>query len=137
MPAPVLVDSGAWIGFFSRRDEHHAEADRLVRRALQRKVPLLTTSLIVAEVHRLILHRVGVRAAAAVLDRIDGSPAVEIVFPDGAHHEAARRWLARLGDQSISYTDAVSFAVMEQRRCAAVLGFDRDFTVAGFVRWAG
>ncbi len=48
---------------------------------------------------------------------------------------AARRWLARLPDQRITYTDAVSFAVMEQAKLRAVLGFDHDCLVAGFEFW--
>jgi predicted nucleic acid-binding protein len=38
-------------------------------------------------------------------------------------------------DQRITYTDAVSFAVMKSRKCDAVLGFDHDFIVAGFRFW--
>jgi predicted nucleic acid-binding protein len=34
-------------------------------------------------------------------------------------------------------TDAVSFAVMEATTCRHVLGFDRDFAVAGFTLWHG
>ena len=52
-PARLFVDSGAWIAIRSVRDQHHAEADRLFRDALARRIPLLTTNLIVAEIHRL------------------------------------------------------------------------------------
>jgi predicted nucleic acid-binding protein len=103
-----------------------------VRAALAAGTALLTTSLIVAEVQRFVLFRAGVQPAALILDRIDASPSVTVVFPDAEHHAAARRWLARLGDQRITYTDAVSFAVMQSHRCAAALSFDRDFVTAGF-----
>ena len=43
--------------------------------------------------------------------------------------------MARLGDRRISYTDAVSFAMMTAARCRTVLGFDHDFLVAGFRFW--
>ena len=45
---PILVDSGAWIALRSQRDQHHAEADRLFRNALQRGIRLLTTNLVLA-----------------------------------------------------------------------------------------
>ena len=57
------------------------------------------------------------------------------MYPGAEHDAAARRWLARLADQRITYTDAVSFAVMASHRCAAALSFDRDFTIAGFPIW--
>jgi predicted nucleic acid-binding protein len=128
----VLVDSGGWIALLRSRDQHHAEADRAFRRAVAQRSELVTTDLIVAEVHRFLLFHVGIRAAAAFLDRLDASPSLTVKFADAALHAAARGWLRKLADQNVTYTDAVSFAVMEVLPCHAVLGFDRDFLVAGF-----
>jgi predicted nucleic acid-binding protein len=50
-------------------------------------------------------------------------------------HRRAREWLAKLDDQVITYTDAVSFAVMTARRCRFALSFDSDFVIAGFELW--
>ena len=66
------------------------------------------------------------------LDRIDLSPSVTVHFAAAEHHAAARRWLERLAPHPITYTDAVSFAVMEGLRCRHALAFDHDFTAAGF-----
>jgi predicted nucleic acid-binding protein len=96
---------------------------------------LFTTNLVVAEVHRLLLFRAGPRVASAVLERIDGSDLVAVDFATAAHHAAARGWLSRLGDQTITYTDAVSFAVMQSRRCRTAFGFDHHFVSAGFTLW--
>ncbi len=137
MPASLFVDSGAWLAFFSARDGRHAQADRLIREALRRKVPLLTTDLVVAEVHRLLLHRAGIRPALAALEVIDQSPSVSVQFVTAAIHGEARAWLARLDDQVISYADAASFAVMKARRCKVALSFDHDFVVAGYSLWDG
>jgi uncharacterized protein len=128
----VFVDSSAWIAFLSARDQNHDEADLIFRAVIGRRDQLLTTNLVIAEVHRLILHRVGIRAAATALTRVSSSQRVRILYPSAAHDVAARRWLERLSDQVITYTDATSFAVMEAERCAQVATFDRDFTIAGF-----
>ena len=131
----AFVDSSAWFAAASASDGRHAEAERMLRAAVARRVQLLTTNLVVAEVHRLMLFRTGPRPAAAFLDRIDAAPLVSIVYPAAAHHEAARKWLAKLADQPISYTDAVSFAVMESTRCRDAMAFDRHFALAGFSIW--
>ena len=131
----VLVDSGAWIALVRLGDQCHSEADRLFRRAAVLRIPLVTTNLIIAEVHRFILFHVGVRAAALLLERIDASQLLTTEFATAAHHASARRWIERLSDQVISYTDAVSFAVMEATRCTAAMSFDRDFVTAGFRLW--
>ncbi len=136
-PGRLLVDSGAWIALRSQRDQHHAEADRLFRTALERRIRLLTTNLILAEVHRLTLFRAGVQATVRALDRIDASRSVTIHFATAEDHAAARRWLERLAPHPVTYTDAVSFAVMEAAGCRHVLGFDQDFAAAGFTLWRG
>lgn len=128
----VFVDTSAWIAFLSARDQNHDQADLIFRTIIGRREQLLTTNLVVAEVHRLILHRVGIRAAATALTRVSSSRRVRVVYPAAAHDAAARLWLGRLSDQVITYTDATSFAVMEAERCAQVATFDRDFTIAGF-----
>lgn len=136
-PARLFVDSGAWLAFFSARDNRHADADRLIREAFRRKIPLFTSSLVLAEVHRLLLFRAGIAAAAAALERIDASRGVTVKFADATIHREARAWIARLGDQVISYTDASSFALMKANRCQVALSFDRDFVVAGYPLWQG
>jgi uncharacterized protein len=45
---------------------------------------------------------------------------------------AERDWLARYQDQDFSLADAVSFAVMRERRIKDVLSLDRHFAIAGF-----
>lgn len=137
VPVRLFVDSGAWIALRSRRDQHHAEADRLFREALQRRIALLTTNLVIAEAHRLTLFRAGLQPALLALERIDASKSVTMYFPTADDHAAARRWLSRMAPRPITYTDAVSFAVMEATACTHALGFDQDFAAAGFTLWRG
>jgi predicted nucleic acid-binding protein len=47
-------------------------------------------------------------------------------------HAEGRRWLERLAPRPISYTDAVSFAVMAAAKCKQILGFDE-----GVELWRG
>lgn len=133
--ARLFVDSGAWIALRSRRDQHHAAADRAFRAAIEQRVPLVTTNLVVAEIHRLTLFRAGRDPALRALERIDASPSVTVHFATSDDHIAGRRWLERLAPRPVTYTDAVSFAVMEARKCTHVLGFDEDFAAAGFELW--
>lgn len=132
----LFVDSGAWIALRSLRDQHHVAADRAFRAAIERKIPLVTTNLIVAEIYRLVLFRAGREPALRALDRIDASPSVTIHFAGADDHVGARRWLERVAPRPVTYTDAVSFAVMEATHCTHVLGFDHDFAAAGFDLWA-
>ena len=108
-----------------------------MREAIAQSVPLVTTNLVLAEVHRLLLFRAGARPAMAALTRIEESERVTIEFATALHHRRAREWLDTLATQTITYTDAASFAVMEASRCTEALTFDHDFLIAGFSRWSG
>lgn len=109
----------------------------MFRAATARKIRMVTTNLVLAEVHRLLLHRAGIQPAASALDRFEASPLLTIVFAGAELHRAARAWMARMADQPVSYTDAVSFAVMDASRCSAAMSFDHDFMLAGFTLWFG
>src|SRR5262249_61411007 len=69
-PARLFVDSGGWIALRSRRDQYHAEADRLFREALQFRIPLVTTHLVIAEAHRLTLFPARLQPARPALQPI-------------------------------------------------------------------
>jgi uncharacterized protein len=131
----VFVDSGAWIALASARDQYHGEAVELFRKVVSRRQPLLTTNLVIAEVHRFVLQKVGIRAALLTIGKIESSAFTVIDFVGRDDHRKAVSWLENLPDQPITYTDAVSFVVMETRRCRGFIGFDHHFTVAGFRRW--
>ena len=75
--------------------------------------------------------------ALRALERIDASESVTIHFPTSDDHAAARRWIERMAPRPVTYTDAVSFAVMEALACRHVIGFDQDFPAAGFTLWNG
>lgn len=128
----IFVDSSAWIALFSQRDQHHEEADRAFRTIVASGKRILTTNLILAEIHRLLLHRAGVQAAAAALQKIETSRLVEIIFSDHSSHKSAKEWLDQLREHSISYADAVSFSVMKMAGCREALSYDHHFNIAGF-----
>jgi predicted nucleic acid-binding protein len=131
----AFVDSSAWIAFFSASDGEHSNAHAAFARATKERRLLLTSSLVVAEVHRLILYRADIRTARAVLGRMTSSRDVKIEDPAPALHASALAFLDRLADQPITYADAMSFAIMKAARCTIALTFDRHFTMAGFTMW--
>jgi predicted nucleic acid-binding protein len=131
----LFVDSGAWIALRSRRDMHHSAADAAFREAIARRIPLVTTDLVIAELHRLTLYRAGYEAALRALERIDASSSVTIHFTTVDDHVAARAWIEQLAPRPVTYADAVSFAVIGATKCTHYLGFDDDFAAAGFARW--
>lgn len=126
------MDTSGFVALVSAGDRNHRSADAIIRQAVAARATLLTTNLIVAETHRLLLFRAGIRAARAAVERILASSNVELLVASKSDHDQALVWLDKLSDQRITYTDASSFAVMDRLGCRRVVSFDHDFLIAGF-----
>lgn len=85
---------------------------------------LTATNLVIAELQRLILHWAGVTTALQALDRIESSTRVSIICAIETHHASAEAWLAQSFEYQMTYTDAVSFAVMKGSHCAGFMSLD-------------
>ena len=131
------MDSSFWYVLVIRKRgaaelERHEAAGTLLRRLIRDRTRLVTTDLVVAETHQLLLAR-GRRDTALAFLRGFPSPNTEVVAsaPE-LEAEAVSEWIERHSDQDFSLTDAVSFALMKQRGIRRALTFDRHFAAAGF-----
>lgn len=129
----VLVDTGAWLAAFHRRDQYHNAAAQALRRLRTEGVRLVVTDLIVCELHLHLVFALGPVMAASHVRTIIDDPSVEQVFCDAVLQAAAfKEWIDRFSDQAFSLTDAVSFAVMRSMGISEAFAFDRHFRIAGF-----
>ena len=129
----VFLDTSAWVAALNRRERAHAEALEAYEQLLNRGGRFLSSNLVLAEVHVLLLRHGGPRAALRFLEAVREDPAHEVVYVDRATEAAATdRWLRRFDDQPFSLADAVSFELMRQRKVGTALTLDRHFRVAGF-----
>jgi predicted nucleic acid-binding protein len=132
VPAELFVDTSGWYPLAVRANaSHRAVADSL-RRRVRAGARVVTSNLVVAETHALLLRRVGYQAAMAFVRGVADPP--NLVVPSTAALETAAvsEWLERFDDQPISLTDAVSFAIMAERQITEALALDHHFRVAGY-----
>ena len=93
----------------------------------------MTTALVAAEMHTLILRWRGSGAGILFLETVfETGVHVVASVDDDVIAAALSRWLRRFNDRPISLTDAVSFEIMRRERIRQVLTFDRHFAVAGY-----
>jgi predicted nucleic acid-binding protein len=85
----------------------------------------VTTNFVIAETHALLLHRKGQKVALAWLDQVERLAHVERVTE--GDEERAKAILRHYADQTFTFTDAVSFAVMERLNLKVALSVDRHF----------
>lgn len=125
-----FVDTSYWLAFLVPRDRPHSEAKTIWEGGLG---ALLCSHHVVGETWAFLRRRAGQHAAVGFLDALEQSPRVAITHGGPSLEEEARRWLRRHPERECSFVDAVSFAIMRQRRLTEALAFDGDFTAAGFV----
>jgi predicted nucleic acid-binding protein len=128
----LFVDTGAWYALADRSDQHHNEAVEIYPKLLSGNLPLKTTNLIISETYILIRRGIGYQAAIAFLENIASSPRVIKIYSDRMLEETAESILRQYQDQDFSYTDAVSFVVMEHYGITEAFSFDKHFVTAGF-----
>ncbi len=132
MPREIFVDSSAWIAVTRRIDNHHYAAARILPRLLRKFGRLVTTNFVVAEVYVSLLRDMGHHEACDFLEYMRSSPRIERVVADAGLEIQAESILRRYDDQDFSYTDAVSFALMQSRGIKEAFAFDRHFRTMGF-----
>lgn len=132
MAAELFVDTSAWFALANRRKGEHANVEPAFRDRLFRGVRIVTTNLVVAETHALLLHRTSYRAALTFVTEVVVAPTLVVSSTPELEERARRDWLVRYSDQSFSFTDAVSFAVMRERKIREALTLDHHFATAGF-----
>ena len=126
----VFVDTSAFYALADPTDGHHADATLIARQLATPPSRLVTTNLILAESHALLLARRGRAAAFRWLEVVDRSQiAVVRLLPED--ERKARQILAQYDDKNFSLTDATSFAVMERLRVGSAFAFDRNFAQYG------
>ena len=129
----LFVDTSAWYPIADRSHPDHAALARALRERIGQGVRIVTTNLVVAESHALLLRRAGQRAALAFLKSVRQAPnRIEYITPE-RETDAIGRWIERFRDQPFSLADAASFAVMTELGIREALTLDHHFAVAGFV----
>jgi predicted nucleic acid-binding protein len=130
--AELFVDTSGWFPLVVRSNPAHRGLAQALRRRVQGGVRVVTSNLVVAETHALLLRRAG-RPAALTFARTVVEPPNVVVWSSAALEAAALGdWLERYDDQDFSFTDAVSFAIMTERGIGEALALDQHFRVAGF-----
>jgi predicted nucleic acid-binding protein len=128
----LFVDTSAWYPVVVARHPGHQALAQLLSDRVRAGQRLVTTNLIVAETHALLLHRVHRQAALTFARTVREAPNLVVTSTPELEGAAITRWLERFDDQDFTLTDAVSFQVMATRRITEALALDRHFTIAGF-----
>lgn len=126
------MDTSGWFPLVDNENPAHDRVAQALRNSVRKKRRIVTTNLVIAETHALIMRRIHRTAAIAFLREVSRAPNIVISSTPEYEATAEADWLSRYADHDFSVTDAVSFAVMSDRNIREALGLDNHFVVAGF-----
>lgn len=132
MASRTFVDTSGWYALIDRNDSVHARAVGIVQELVRDGSRLVTTDYVLDESFTLARVRSGATAASRLLDLVDQTAAVDVVWINPDRFGAARTMFRKQLDQGYSFTDCTSFVVMRESRLADAVTTDRHFRHAGF-----
>ena len=132
MAREVFVDTSAWFPAAIRSHPRHAGIARPLREAVRAGARIVTTNLVVAETHVLLMRRDRRETALEFVRTVREAPNLVVRSTELLEERAVEDWLEPYADQDFSFTDAVSFAVMTERGIHEAITIDSHFAAAGF-----
>jgi predicted nucleic acid-binding protein len=128
-----FVDSAAFFALADPRDDNHALAVATAQRLAREGADMYTTNFVVAEAHGLLLNRLDRDTAQRTLDRIYAG-SIRIIRATERDETRAREIIHQQNDKEYSFTDAISFAVMERLHIRRAWTYDHHFRQYGFLQ---
>lgn len=129
-----LLDTTIFIAAIFPREKHHREGRAILTSVEEGALgkPVIT-DYILDEVVTFVRKRKDAAASIEVLDVIIHSPRLRLVKVDSRHFEAGLQLFRTY--EGLSFTDAVSVAVMRDLNIKVIYSFDSDFDgVPGVIR---
>lgn len=128
----VFLDTSAVYAAARAGTDRHSAAKAAYEGLLRGTLGLITTDLVVAELHALTLVRTRPAVALDLVDRLMRSSRIDVVDSGVDRIRSALDLLFGRPNRRYSLTDAVSFVVMRELGIEAAFTLDADFAAEGF-----
>lgn len=125
------MDTGAFLAKEVANDQHHEMAIRVWRGLIEGRVALFSSEHVFDETTTLLARRT-TYAWAADWGRDALASGISWLRANQADWGEALRLMQKFADQSVSFTDCVSFVLMRREGLREAFGFDGHFAAAGF-----
>jgi uncharacterized protein len=130
----VFVDTGAWVAIADRNDQFSDEAGQLYKNLILKREQLFTSDLVLVETYNLLSQTIGSKTTISFGNKLKAIPFLKIISIASADWERGWKILEKYSDKDFSFTDCISFALMERLKIKTAFSFDAHFTQYGFIR---
>jgi len=131
----VFIDTGLFIAYINKRDEHHIKASGIIEDVMKNKYGMVFTSnMVFDEAMTFILYKTGnVKKAMGVGDLILGNEEkaigrfIKMLFVDEDILEKGWDIFVKYADKKLSFTDCSTIELMKSRNIGHLASFDAGF----------
>ncbi|MBU1200576.1 PIN domain-containing protein [Patescibacteria group bacterium] len=128
----IFIDTSGFKALVDEKDEFHSKAVKLWGKLLRLDDGFVVSNYILDESLTLVRMRRGLDKALKLRDFIaESSQVIKIYRVSIEDERGAWKWFEKDWSK-LSFTDCVSFALMERLGIKRVFGFDKHFERAGF-----
>ncbi len=122
----VLVDTGVFFAFYSIKDEHHLDSLGLITHIVKGKWGrAFISNHILDEILNIIKYRLGPEVAKTFLETFIDSNVINVLYIDAELEiNALKIFKENLQRKGLSYTDAVTVALIKSHKIDYLLSYD-------------
>lgn len=129
MKNAIFIDTGAFIALADKTDQYHAQACELATE-VEKTGPRVTSIFILLETSLYFQRRLSLEVSQRFWHSlVSGEAQVELLAPESSDLERAHQISQHYADQTFSWVDCTSFALMERHKIDRAFAFDQDFLV--------
>jgi len=127
----LFLDTSFIIALEDADDQNHQHAVAYWKGFKKNPRKLITTSYIFDETVTFLKKRISPEKAAEVGKLMLSSPTVELIHISEEHFDNGWKLFLKYHDKGFSFTDCISFLVMEEKGIKKALTFDEHFKQVG------
>jgi len=129
----VFVDTGVWYALKNKNDPNHSAAAAFFRSLPETGTICYTSDYVIDEAITLARVRLNNhQVAASLAQELFSEQAAKIIYVAPIYLPRALAIFKKFADQSFSFTDCTSFAIMENLKIEEALAFDHHFSFEAF-----
>lgn len=128
----IYIDTGAFLARHLSKDQYHLQANAFWESVHKKNEACVTSNFVLDETFTLLGRRAGYNFAAQRARNIYASESLRILRPTGKEELTAIDFFEKYSDQRLSFTDCVSFVLMQSKKIKRIFTFDHHFQLAGF-----
>jgi predicted nucleic acid-binding protein len=128
----IYIDTGAFLARHLSKDQYHLQAQVYWGAIHKKNEACATSNFVLDETFTLMGRRAGYNFTAQRARNIYASESLKILRPTRKEELKAIDIFEKYSDQRISFTDCISFVLMQTKKIKRVFTFDHHFQFFGF-----